>query len=104
MFTGFAVAAAPLLCALAAVQAVQADSEQLDLPVCSTVNHDFNGNDILPRNPPPVSTGEDCCTKCANYTGCVAFSYMPTTGTCYLKSHTASQSQIIHQNGAKIWI
>jgi len=55
-------------------------------PVCRTTDGDFNGHDILPSNPPAVTDGQACCTKCAAHPGCVAFSYALDSGTCYLKS------------------
>ena len=54
---------------------------------CSSVTHiDFYGADLLPSNPPAVATAAACCAKCRGHDGCVAFSYMLDTGTCYLKS------------------
>ena len=38
-------------------------------PFCSLLEHDFNGNDILPPNPPPTNTGQLCCIKCAATSG-----------------------------------
>ena len=56
------------------------------LPTCATFAAvDIDGHDILPRNPPKVSSAHDCCMKALSMSAATAFAFSLSDGTCYVK-------------------
>ncbi|CAF0832592.1 unnamed protein product [Brachionus calyciflorus] len=56
-------------------------------------NVDYFGND-LSTVPCPVKSLEECCNLCSKVKECAAWTYIPTTGYCWLK-HSVTERRVM---------
>lgn len=54
------------------------------------VDIDYNGNDIL-STPTYLSTVDQCCALCTSYSSCQAWTFVPLTGACWVKTNIGNK-------------